>query len=144
MDSGAESRTMAARQRAAWVGTDVDRISLEGSSGGTIPAGVHDAAAIAAGAVVQPGVQRQGRAWAARQLLLLFEALIKLSACPLAACYVRGRREGAPREEKLDQLLLPLAFPSLGQWMGILREMARHYGSLPDAASSGAGSMRAR
>jgi serine/threonine protein kinase/HEAT repeat protein len=71
----------------------------------------------------------------------LFEVLIKLSACPLTACYVQGLRRGGQRVAKLDQLLLPLALPSLGHWMEILREMARHYGSLPDAASHPLGQM---
>ena len=71
----------------------------------------------------------------------LFEVLIKLSACPLTACYVQGIRRGGQRVAKLDQLLLQLAFPSLGQWMAILREMARHYGALPDAASHPLGQM---
>ena len=71
----------------------------------------------------------------------LFEVLIKLSACPLTACYVQEIRRGGQRVAKLDQLLLQLAFPSLGQWMAILRETARHYGSLPDAASHPLGQM---
>jgi hypothetical protein len=71
----------------------------------------------------------------------LFEVLIKLSACPLTACYVQGIRRGGQRVARLDQLLLQLAFPSLGQWMAILRETARHYGALPDAASHPLGQM---
>ena len=71
----------------------------------------------------------------------LFEVLIKLSACPLTACYVQEIRRGGRRVAKLDQLLLQLAFPSLGQWMAILRETARHYGALPDAASHPLGQM---
>ena len=71
----------------------------------------------------------------------LFEVLIKLSTCPLTACYVQGLRQGGRRVAKLDRLLLQLAFPSLGQWMAILREMARHYGALPDAASHPLGQM---
>ena len=65
----------------------------------------------------------------------LFEALIKLSASPLIAAYIRDLREGATRVEKIDRLLLHLAFPSLGQWVAMLRQLARHYGSLPDASS---------
>ena len=65
----------------------------------------------------------------------LFEALIKLSACPLVAEYLRELEEGAERKPALDRLLAQLALPSLGQWVGILRELARHFGTRPDTAA---------
>lgn len=65
----------------------------------------------------------------------LFEALIKLSACPLIAAYVRHVRAGGPRVAKLDSFLSQLALPSLGQWVGFLQELARYFDDLPDAAS---------
>jgi len=65
----------------------------------------------------------------------LFEAVIKLAACPLIAGYVDGVRQGAARVKEIDGLLLKMALPSLGQWMAMLRELARHFGNLPDAAS---------
>ena len=46
----------------------------------------------------------------------------------------RGR-QGAPRSKALDRVLAQLALPSLGQWVGMLRELARHFGQRPDAAS---------
>jgi hypothetical protein len=58
----------------------------------------------------------------------LFEALIKLAAWPPIVCYLAELREGVVRDEKLDGLLQQLALPSLGQWVGFLRETARHYG----------------
>ncbi len=65
----------------------------------------------------------------------LFEALVKLAAAPAVAAYLQEVHQGAPRVPALDQLLAQLALPSLGQWLAILRELARHFGHRPDAAS---------
>jgi len=65
----------------------------------------------------------------------LFEALIKLSAAPLVGAYLGEIEAGAPRAAALDRLLAQLALPSLGQWVGILRETARHFGTRPEAVS---------
>ncbi len=65
----------------------------------------------------------------------LFEALVKLAGCPLIAAYIEELRRGGEHVDALDRLLLQLALPSLGQWVGILRELARHFGERPDAAS---------
>ena len=37
--------------------------------------------------------------------------------------------------DALDRLLVHLALPSLGQWVGMLRGLARHFGTRPDAGS---------
>jgi serine/threonine protein kinase/Flp pilus assembly protein TadD len=65
----------------------------------------------------------------------LCEALIKLAATPLIASYHEELRQGRGHVAELDELLAQLALPSLGQWMALLRELARHFGSRPDAAS---------
>jgi tetratricopeptide (TPR) repeat protein len=65
----------------------------------------------------------------------LCEALIKLAATPLVACYLDELRQGRGRVPELDRLLAQLALPSLGQWLAMLRELARHIDSRPDAAS---------
>ncbi len=65
----------------------------------------------------------------------LFEALVKLAVAPLAATYLREVEQGAPRVPAIDQKLTKLALPSLGHWMAMLRELARHFGSRPDAAT---------
>ncbi|HKI31095.1 MAG TPA: protein kinase [Gemmataceae bacterium] len=65
----------------------------------------------------------------------LFEALIKLTAAPAIAEYLDEVERGAPRSAAIDKLLLQLALPSLGQWVGMLRELARRFGARPDAAS---------
>jgi WD40 repeat protein/serine/threonine protein kinase/tetratricopeptide (TPR) repeat protein len=65
----------------------------------------------------------------------LFEALIKLAAAPLVAGYLAEVDGGAPRVADLDRLLARLVLPSLGQWVAILRELARYFGGRPDAAS---------
>jgi serine/threonine protein kinase len=65
----------------------------------------------------------------------LFEALVKLAAAPLVATYLQETGRGAPRVAALDRLLCQLALPSLGQWLAMLRELARHFGTRPDAAS---------
>ena len=54
----------------------------------------------------------------------LFEALIKLSAAPAIAEYLEEVERGEPRTAAIDKLLLQLALPSLGQWLGMLRELA--------------------
>lgn len=38
-----------------------------------------------------------------------------------------SRKAGVARNQKLDKLLVQLALPSLGQWVGFLRETARHW-----------------
>ena len=65
----------------------------------------------------------------------LFEALIKLAAAPAVAAYLHEVEQGGPRVAELDRLLVHLALPSLGQWVGMLRELARHFGTRPDAAA---------
>ena len=65
----------------------------------------------------------------------LFEALIKLAACPLIASYLRQIEQGEPRSPAIDRLLAQLVLPSLGQWVAILRALAKHIGQRPDAAS---------
>jgi serine/threonine protein kinase/tetratricopeptide (TPR) repeat protein len=65
----------------------------------------------------------------------LFEATIKLAAAPLVAAYLREIDQGQPRLAELDRQLVQLVLPSLGQWVGLLRELARHFGSRPDAAA---------
>jgi serine/threonine protein kinase/tetratricopeptide (TPR) repeat protein len=65
----------------------------------------------------------------------LFEALVKLTAAPAIACYLHEVEQDQARKPALDQLLTQLALPSLGQWVGMLRELAGHFGGLPDAAS---------
>ena len=65
----------------------------------------------------------------------LFEAMIKLAAAPGIAAYVRDVRNGMPRSMALDKALLPLALPSLGHWVAMLREAARYFASRTDAAT---------
>ena len=66
----------------------------------------------------------------------LFEALVKLAAAPAIACYAHEVRTGRqPRVADLDRLLIQLALPSFGQWVGLLRELAKHFGSRPEATS---------
>src|SRR5215203_4106438 len=65
----------------------------------------------------------------------LFEALVKLAGAPAVAAYLHEIDHGAPRVAALDRLLVHLALPSLGQWVAMLRETARHFGSRPDAPS---------
>lgn len=64
----------------------------------------------------------------------LFECLIKIASCPTVAAYVSEVRQGGPRHEPLDRLLTQIALPSLGQWLGFLRETARYFAERPDAA----------
>ena len=65
----------------------------------------------------------------------LFESIIKLAAAPQIAAYLAEVKAGAPRVAPLDRLLAQLALPSLGQWVAMLRELARHFGQRADAAS---------
>ncbi len=65
----------------------------------------------------------------------LCEALVKLAVTPMAACYLEEVQSGRPRMPQLDRRLAHLALPSLGQWLDMLRELARHFGARPDAAS---------
>lgn len=69
----------------------------------------------------------------------LFEALIKLTSCSLIASYVDGIRRGDRRSGKLDKPLAQLALPSLGQWVGFVRELSRHFAERPDAATHSMG-----
>jgi formylglycine-generating enzyme required for sulfatase activity/serine/threonine protein kinase len=65
----------------------------------------------------------------------LFESIIKLAAAPAIAAYLTEVQRGASRAAALDRLLAQLALPSLGQWVAMLRELARHFGQRPDAAA---------
>ena len=58
----------------------------------------------------------------------IFESLIKLSTCPLIGSYLDDLKRGKPHVPAVDRALAHLALPSLGQWVGMLRELARHYG----------------
>lgn len=59
----------------------------------------------------------------------LFEALVKLLAAPLVAAYLQEIRQGGKRVDVLDWRLHKLALPSLGDWVDIVRELARHFGT---------------
>ena len=74
----------------------------------------------------------------------LFEATIKLAASVLVAGYARSLESGEPRNSALDEPLKNLQRPSLGQWVGILRELARHFGRRADAASHPLGHLAAQ
>ena len=65
----------------------------------------------------------------------LFEALVKLAAAPAVAAYVYELEQGGAHDVDLDRLLVHLALPSLGQWVGMLRGLCRHFGTRPDAGS---------
>ena len=65
----------------------------------------------------------------------LFEAAVKLAVAPAVACYLYEVDHGAQRVPSLDRLLARLALPSFGHWLEMLRELARHFGTRPDAAS---------
>ena len=62
----------------------------------------------------------------------LFESLIKLAACPLIGSYADGLKRGMPHAGPVDRTLAHLALPSLGQWVAILRELARYFGNSPE------------
>jgi len=63
----------------------------------------------------------------------LCEALIKLAATPLIATYLDGVSRGEPHVEAIDRQLPAVKLPSLGHWMGMLRELARHFGLRVDS-----------
>ncbi len=63
----------------------------------------------------------------------LCEALIKLAATPLAATYLDESARGETRNDAIDERLPCLRLPSLGHWMGLLRDLAKHFGSRDDA-----------
>jgi WD40 repeat protein/serine/threonine protein kinase/tetratricopeptide (TPR) repeat protein len=65
----------------------------------------------------------------------LFEALIKLTAAPAIAAYLHKIQYGGTRIPSIDRQLVQVALPSFGQWLGMLRELARFFGTRPDAAS---------
>jgi serine/threonine protein kinase/tetratricopeptide (TPR) repeat protein len=65
----------------------------------------------------------------------LFEALIKLATAPAVAAYLHEVVHGERRVPEIDRLLVHLALPSLGQWVGMLRGLARHFGTRPDSSS---------
>ena len=65
----------------------------------------------------------------------LFEAAIKLAVAPGVSCYLKEIDQGALRVSALDAFLSRLALPSFGHWVGMLRELARHFGTRPDASS---------
>ena len=65
----------------------------------------------------------------------LFEAIVKLAAAPAVACYLREVESGRDRIAAIDRLLAQLALPSLGQWVAMLRELSRQFGSRTDAAT---------
>jgi serine/threonine protein kinase len=65
----------------------------------------------------------------------LCEALIKLAAAPAIVTYLREAGRQGPRVEAVDQQMGHLKLPSLGHWLGLLRETARYFGNRVDAAS---------
>ncbi|MBC8868505.1 MAG: serine/threonine protein kinase [Planctomycetes bacterium] len=65
----------------------------------------------------------------------LCEALIKLAAAPAIVAYLNEASRGATRSDAVDGQLAHLTLPSLGHWLGLLRESARHFGNRVDAAS---------
>lgn len=73
----------------------------------------------------------------------LFEALVKLLASGGTACYLEEVSQSpAARIPRIDRLLAQLALPSLGQWLAILRELARHFGQRVDATTHPWGGLR--
>lgn len=71
----------------------------------------------------------------------LFECLIKVAACPAIAAYLSEVRNGARRDETLDGMLTQIALPSLGQWLGFLRETSRYFAERDDASVHPLGSL---
>jgi serine/threonine protein kinase len=63
----------------------------------------------------------------------LCEALIKLATMPLAATYLSETSRGASRCAAIDERMPCLRLPSLGHWLGLLRELAKHFGTHADA-----------
>jgi serine/threonine protein kinase/tetratricopeptide (TPR) repeat protein len=67
----------------------------------------------------------------------LWEATIKLAAASATAYYLdEVAHDGSLRNPILDRLLAQLALPSLGQWLGILREVSRTFAKRVDAESN--------
>src|SRR5437868_5389638 len=60
----------------------------------------------------------------------LFEAAVKLAVAPAIACYLHESEQRGQRVPALDRLLAHLALPSFGQWVAMLRELARYFGCL--------------
>ena len=96
---------------------------------------VSDSAAVAVGAALQQGANDKSARARHDNTFYLFEATVKLAAAPAIACYLSEIEAGAQRIPGLDKLLAQLALPSLGQWVGMLRESARHFGTRQDAAT---------
>ncbi len=65
----------------------------------------------------------------------LFEALIRLGVAVEIAAYRQEIQEGTAREPRLSEKLDRLRRPSPGDWLSLLRELARHFAQRPDAAS---------
>ena len=63
----------------------------------------------------------------------LCEALIKLTTMPLASTYLTETSQGQDRSPAIDDRLPSLRLPSLGHWLGMLRELARYFGARVDA-----------
>ena len=90
-----------------------------------------------------PLAQLYGRAFNAKSprerhdnAFYLFEALVKLAASTATAYYLEEVSiEPSSRVPMLDRMLAQLALPSLGQWLGILREVTRHFASRVDTPS---------
>ena len=59
----------------------------------------------------------------------LFETLVKLMTAPLVAAYLHEMRHGGTRVDVIDAQLQNLALPSLGHWVGMVRELAKHFGT---------------
>lgn len=74
----------------------------------------------------------------------LCEALVKLLVAPAAACYLEECGRGQARSAIVDRTLTALALPSLGQWVGMLRELARHFAARVDAPSHPLGGLQAK
>jgi hypothetical protein len=61
----------------------------------------------------------------------LCEALVKLASAVAIAGYLQQAQADQRRVPALDRILAQLAFPSLGQWVAMLRELSRHFGDCP-------------
>jgi serine/threonine protein kinase/WD40 repeat protein len=88
----------------------------------------------------------------------LFEVTVKLAASTAVAAYLdekkgtgpidaqhpagrAGQLDLSPFSDPLDRLLAKLALPSFGQWVSILRELARHFGTGPGSAARPLGAL---
>ncbi len=70
----------------------------------------------------------------------LFEAMLKLACCPGVGYYTEGLRFGSgSRDPKVDAALRALALPSLGQWLAILRTLAKYFEDESKNQPAGAG-----